>query len=225
MLISYKLSHLPEVKAAIAAAGACSTIEQLSAAIHAFNACELVTRTRALPGHAGSRCHATNPVMVIGKSPAATETETGVHFSGPAGQVLRAAFDGAGLDLEACWISLASPWRPRKDNTPNASQLAYSRPFLFKEIELVQPSVILCLGEKATEALTQVAGPISDRAGTEATVSVRGRDVPMTMLFNHAFVMRSPHDRMPVFRQHLAEAGVRHPDAFAGITIDRALAA
>lgn len=224
-MIKYALSHLPEVKAAISAAGRCTTIEQLSEAVLAFDAAPLAAGTRALPGRAGSRCVSTSPVMVLGKAPAATETETGDHFTGPAGQVLRDAFDGAGMDLEACWISSASMWRPRKDNTPNASQLAFSRPFLFKEIELVQPAVILCLGEKALEALTQKAERFGDKAGTTTTVRVREREVPVVVLMNNAYVMYGLAERMPVFRQHLAEAALAHPQAFSAITHQDAIAA
>lgn len=222
---NYHLSHLDEVNAAIRSAGRSRTIEELTAAIHAFESAPLAATTRALPGRPGSRCTSANPIMVLGKAPAATETETGDHFTGPAGQVLRNAFDGAGFDLEACWIASASPWRPRKNNTPNASQLAYSRPFLYKEIELVQPSVILCLGEKALEALTQVAEPLGDKCGTATTFTLRDREIPVRILMNNAYVMYGVHERMPVFRRHLAEAAEAHPEAFAAITHADAIAA
>lgn len=221
----FHLSHLPEVKAAIAAAGACRSVEELNAAIHAFEASALAASTRALPGRAGVRMPGGRPVMVLGKAPAATETETGEHFTGPAGQVLRDAFYGAGYDLEACWISSASMWRPRKDNTPNASQLAFSRPFLFKEIQLVEPEVVLCLGEKALEALTQIAAPLGDKVGTATTIVVAGRTVPVRILHNNGYLAYGVKERVPGFQRHLAEAAAEHPEAFARIETQSVLAA
>lgn len=215
--MKYSLKHLPEVKAAITAAEKCKTIGELTDAVKTFDGAELAINTRAVPGRAGQNCTGENPVMVLGKAPAATETLVGQHFAGPAGQVLRDAFDGAGMDLEACWLSSASPWRARKDNTPNASQLAFSRPFLFKEIELVQPSVILCLGEKALEALTQVKEPFGDKAGSEITFTIGEREIPVVIMHNNAFVMYGLAERMPVFQKHLKDTAARYPEAFAGI--------
>lgn len=220
----YHLSHLPEVQAAIAAAAACDTIDQLQEAIRAFDAAE-VCRTPAMPGGPGARCATPNPVMMLGKAPAGTETETRVPFSGPAGIVLREEMAAAGLDIEACWITCATPWRARKDNTPNATQIAISRPFLFREIELVRPSMIVALGDKATEALFQDHVYSTGITGTEMTLELDGMNVPVLVSMNHAYVMYARPTRAPVFREHLCLAADRHPDAFAPLRIQTALAA
>jgi len=214
--MKYHLSHLPEVQAAIDAAEACSTIEQLTTAIHAFDAHE-VCRTPAMPGRPGSRFAGANPVMILGKSPAATESGTGVPFSGPAGQVLREEMATAGYDLEACWITGATPWRARKDNTPNATQLAISRPFLMREIKLVRPDVIVALGQKAHEALFQVAENLGDKPGTALTLAIDGDAFAVRPMWCHAAVMYRRPELSGVFRQHFHDAAAAHPDAFAGI--------
>lgn len=212
--MNFHLSHLPEVQAAIAAANSCTTIEDLQQAILDFDACDLARNTPAMPGRRGSRCTAENPVMILGKAPAGTESETRVPFSGPAGKVLRQALDQAGYDLEACWITCASYWKARKDNTPNATQLAFSRPFLFKEIELVKPSVIIALGQKAHEGLFQVSENIGDKVGTEMIFSSDGKDIPVRIFWCHAYVMYGLHERMPIFQNHIHEAANDHPAAF-----------
>lgn len=222
--MKYHLDHLPEVQAAIGAASACTTIVELRDAIKAFDAAE-VCRTPAMPGGPGVRCTSPEPVMILGKAPAGTETETRVPFSGPAGIVLREEMAIAGLDIEACWITCATPWRARKDNTPNATQIAISRPFLYREIELVRPSVIVALGDKATEALFQDHAYSVEITGTEMTLDLDGLKVPVLISMNHAFVMYARPTRAPVFRRHLEETAARHPRAFAPVRVAMAEAA
>lgn len=222
--MKYHLDHLPEVKAAIAAAADCATIDELQAAIRAFDANPLCL-TPAMPGGPGERCASPNPVMILGKAPAGTETETRVPFSGPAGRVLREQMALAGFDIEACWITCATPWRARKDNTPNATQIALSRPFLYREIEIVAPSVIIALGDKATEALFQSHAYSVEAAGTEMTLEIGETKTPVVVMLNHAYVMYNPPERAHVFRRHLAEAARRHPDAFDRIACNHGMAA
>lgn len=216
--MNYHLSHLPEVQAAIAAAAKCNTIEELTAAIHAFDAHE-ICRTPAMPGRAGTRFASRNPVMILGKSPAGTEVETRVPFSGPMGRILREEMEIAGYDLEACWITGATPWRARKDNTPNATQLAISRPFLMREIQLVQPSVIIALGQKAHEGLYQVSEPLGDKPGTAMTLNIDEQNYSVRPVWCHAHVGYGRAERAPTFRQHFHDAAKAHPEAFCDITI------
>lgn len=203
--MKFHLSHLPEVQAAIAAAAACGTLDELADAIHSFDAHPVCT-SPAMPGRAGARMTDARPVMILGKSPAGTETETRVPFSGPAGKVLRSEMEAAGFDLETCWITCATPWKARKDNTPNATQLAVSRPFLFREIELVNPSVIVALGQKAHEALFQVSENLGDKPGRTFELEVAGTSYPVAVTTCHAAVMYCPQDLSVPFRRHLGAA-------------------
>lgn len=212
----YHLSHLPEVKAAIVAAAACGSTGELQDAIRSFDAHPVCAST-AMPGRAGANCTSDHPAMILGKAPAGTETETRVPFSGPMGRVLREEMAIAGLDLESCWITCATSWKARKDNTPNASQLAMSRPFLFREIELVKPAVIICLGQKADEALTQKAENIGDRIGSTWTLDLPGHSCEVRLLPCHAWVGYGRAERAPAFRDQLRLAAEAHPEAF-GLT-------
>ena len=203
--MKFHLSHLPEVQAAITAAAACGTLDELADAIRSFDA-HPVCASPAMPGRAGARMIDTRPVMMLGKSPAGTETETRVPFSGPAGKVLRSEMEAAALDLETCWITCATPWKARKDNTPNATQLAISRPFLFREIELVNPRVIVALGQKAHEALFQVSENLGDKPGRTLDLELDGSVYPVAVTTCHAAVMYCPQDLSEPFRRHLKAA-------------------
>lgn len=212
--MGFHLDHLPEVAAAVEAASRCRTIDDLRDAILAFDAHPLAANQPAVPGSPGKRCPKTGPVMLLGKSPASEETARGIMYQGQASHTLREGVELAGLDMEAMWWTAATWWRPRKDNTPNATQLAFSRPFLHKEIALVRPSLIIALGAKAMEGLFPGAGPIGETAGTETTFETDGFTVPVRASMNHAYVMRDPKYRMPDFVANLKDAALAHPDAF-----------
>jgi DNA polymerase len=202
--MQFHLSHLPAVQAAIAAADACDTLAELTAAVEAFKEHELCA-SRALPSRPGARCPEEAPVMLLGKSPAWTEHDTGVPFCGPAGQVLRSEMQTQGHDVEECWIGCASPWKAKKNN-PNATLLAIARPFLMREIEIVRPRIIMALGQKADEALTQKSQKVTERVGLAWTLRTpRGIEVPVIVNFCHAAVMYDPR-LAPEFRSVITTA-------------------
>ena len=209
--MTYHLSHLPAVQAAIAAAAACNTLDDLAEAITSFKEHDLCSSS-PMPSRAGESCPKESPVMLLGKSPAWTEHETKVPFSGPAGQVLREEMKAIGRDVEDCWISCASPWKAKKNN-PNATLLAIARPFLFREIELVQPRVIIALGQKADEALTQKAEKVTDKVGKAWTfIAPNGFEVPVYTNWCHAAVMYDPR-LAPEFKNVLTTAFNGEQDA------------
>ena len=202
--MQFHLSHLPAVQAAIAIAASCDTLEDLGSAIESFKEHDLCS-PRALPSRAGTACPRQDPVMLLGKSPAWTENETRIPFCGPAGQVLRSEMQAQGRDVEECWISCASPWKAKKNN-PNATLLAIARPFLMREIELVRPRIIMALGQKADEALTQKSEKVTGRVGTTFVLETpNGHRVPVIVNWCHAAVMYDPR-LAPQFRSVITEA-------------------
>ena len=202
--MEYHLSHLPAVQAAIADAEACDTMDDIAQALIAFKEHDLCA-SEPMPARPGTQCPSQSPVMLLGKSPAWTESETRIPFSGPAGQVLRSEMSEQGRDVEECWISCASPWKTKKNN-PNATLLAIARPFLMREIEIVQPRVIIALGQKADEALTQKSEKIGEKIGKMWTLTTpRGHQVPVYPNWCHAAVMYDPR-LAPEFRSVLDAA-------------------
>jgi len=203
--MTYHLSTQPSVQAAINKSSTCNTIEALQAAITEFKEHPLCAPD-AMPGRAGAKYDQTMRIMILGKAPAGTEHETRIPFSGPMGQVLREETQIAGHDIETCWITCASYWKA-KNNTPNATLLAIARPFLFREIELVRPSVIICLGQKADEALIQKSESITPKAGNVWDFTTpNGITTKVFTTFCHAHIGYGRAERAPEFREHLKKA-------------------
>src|SRR5690349_7433272 len=99
-------------------------------------------------------------LMLVGEQPGDQEDLEGKPFVGPAGKLLNAALEEAGIDRQKAYVTNAVKhfnWEPRGKRRihqkPNSAQIAACRPWLNAEIERVKPEVIVCLGATAAQAL------------------------------------------------------------------------
>jgi DNA polymerase len=128
-------------------------------------------------------------LMLVGEQPGDEEDKAGLPFVGPAGRVLDEALEAAGIDRLDVYITnvvkhfkhLIKGWR-RWHKKPNKRDIDACRAWIEKEIEVVQPQVLVCLGATAAQALL---GP-----SVRVTVD-HGCDLP-TPLAAHALVTIHP---------------------------------
>jgi uracil-DNA glycosylase family protein len=99
-------------------------------------------------------------VMLIGEAPGDQEDQQGHPFVGPAGQLLKKSIAEAGLDPKDIYTTNAVKhfkWEPRGSRRlhkrPNFREIQACYPWLEKEIELVEPEIIVCLGSTAGQAI------------------------------------------------------------------------
>jgi len=102
----------------------------------------------------------TAAIMFVGEQPGDQEDLTGKPFVGPAGRLLDEVLDTAGIDRSTAYLTNAVKhfkWEPRGKRRlhakPTAREVAACRPWLEKEIAIVQPSLIVCLGATAAQSL------------------------------------------------------------------------
>jgi DNA polymerase len=100
------------------------------------------TRTQTVPG-AGA---ASADVMCIGEAPGAREDQLGLPFVGPAGRFLDELLSAAGLSRESVYIANIVKCRPPENRDPQPDEIAACRGYLDRQIELVDPKVIVTLG-------------------------------------------------------------------------------
>ena len=100
------------------------------------------------------------PLLLVGEQPGDREDRAGRPFVGPAGGLLDRALGQAGIDRAEAYVTNVVKhfkWRPagkrRIHQKPNAAEVAACRPWLDRELELVQPSVVVLLGATAAQAL------------------------------------------------------------------------
>lgn len=191
-----QLDALPCVIDAKERANAATTLEELRLAITAYGSHPIAQAGDAITGRYGNSAPHVRPLMVLGKSPGATEVKTGRSYQGPAAQVLMSAMREAGFGIEDTYHTYATYWRPPSGNDPKATQIAFSRPFVLREIELVRPRAIVVLGAKAMDCLTGEHPDLTNEAG----VVFKHDGIKCHLLRNHGYVMRFPSARAPFVR-------------------------
>lgn len=133
------------------------TLDSLREAAKACTACPLHLRgTQTVFGDGPADA----PMMLVGEQPGDAEDQAGLPFVGPAGKLLDRALAAAGIDRARTYVTNAVKhfkWTPRGKrrihSKPSMSEIRACSPWLEKEIELVKPQVLVCLGSTAAQAL------------------------------------------------------------------------
>ena len=173
--------------------------DALTARIHACQACNLCKgRQQAVPGMG-------NPTarwMIVGEAPGEQEDKQGLPFVGPAGQLLDAMLAAMGLNRDDdVYIANVIKCRPPRNRNPEPEEIAHCLPYLQRQIELVQPDMLLALGRFAAQALLQGTVPDVDKQplgrlrGQVYTVNRR----PLVVSYHPAYLLRNPVEKGKVW--------------------------
>jgi DNA polymerase len=111
-------------------------------------------------------------LVLVGEQPGDKEDLEGAPFVGPAGRVLDAALEAAGIDRRLAYVTNVVKhfkWEPRGKvrlhKTPNAAEIHACRPWLEAELRTLRPSVLVCLGATAAKALLGASFKVSEERG------------------------------------------------------------
>src|ERR1051326_91668 len=135
-------------------------------------------------------------LMFVGEAPGADEDKQGEPFVGRAGQLLTKIIEAIDLKREDVYIANVIKCRPPGNRNPEPDEVAVCQPFLFQQIDIIQPRVIVALGTHAAHALLQTDTPISRLRGKVLEFRGGSRLVPT---FHPAFLLRSPERKRDVW--------------------------
>jgi len=127
-------------------------------------------------------------LMFVGEAPGRDEDIQGYPFVGRAGQLLTRIIEAIDLKREQVYIANVIKCRPPENRNPEPDEVASCEPFLFRQIDVVRPKVIVALGTFAVRTLLKTDAPISRLRGT--VYDYRGAKLVPT--FHPAFLLRSP---------------------------------
>jgi uracil-DNA glycosylase len=127
-------------------------------------------------------------LMFVGEAPGADEDLEGVPFVGRSGQLLTKIIEAIGLARDDVYIANVIKCRPPQNRPPEPDEIASCEPFLFRQIDAVQPKVIVALGSFAAKTLLKTEQPISRLRGT--VYDFRG--VKLVPTFHPSYLLRSP---------------------------------
>jgi uracil-DNA glycosylase len=178
----------PAERANQAAAGA-NTLEELRAAIAAFDGCALRDTASHLVFAEGDPAA---DLLVIGDPPSADEDRSGTPFAGQAGAFLDRMLASIGLSRPELLLTPLIPWRPPGDRPPSAAELTICLPFLRRLIALTSPRRLLLFGPLPPRALLPQTA--SRRRARGAWIDTAD-GIPALPTFSPVELMRSPKDR------------------------------
>jgi DNA polymerase len=187
--------------AARAAARKAQSIDELCAAIDAFDGCGLkatASRSCIYRGAAQAR------LMIVGEAPGRDEDLAGKPFVGRAGQLLDKMLAAIGLGEDGVHITNIVYWRPPGNRTPTPHEAQVCRPFLERQIEFVRPDIVLPLGGPAAKHLLDVADGIMRIRGKWRDIAVgqhRARALPS---LHPAYLLRTPAAKRLAWQDLLA---------------------
>ncbi|QYO64510.1 uracil-DNA glycosylase [Leptolyngbya sp. 7M] len=155
-------------------------------------------------------------LMFVGEAPGADEDRQGVPFVGRAGQLLNKMIAAMGLSREQVYIANVLKTRPPDNATPTSEEIRLCAPYLYEQIRIVSPQVVVTLGLPATRALLGTMESMSRLRGRWATFTPPGPEstpVKVMPTYHPAFLLRSytPENRRLVWsdlQQVMAELGL-----------------
>ncbi|OYY93825.1 MAG: hypothetical protein B7Y41_09650 [Hydrogenophilales bacterium 28-61-23] len=169
----------------------------LNAAIKSCTRCALAkTRTQAVPGVGDIHAE----WLFVGEAPGANEDRQGEPFVGDAGKLLDAMMAAIGLARgNNVYIANVLKSRPPGNRDPLPEEVATCLPYLERQIELIQPKLIVALGRFAAQNLLATDTPIGKLRGQMH----RYRGVPLVVTYHPAYLLRNPLDKAKVWEDLL----------------------
>jgi uracil-DNA glycosylase family 4 len=173
----------------------------LSRAVSSCRACELhATRTRTVFG-VGNR---EADLMIIGEAPGADEDRQGEPFVGRAGQLLNLMLQAIGLKREQVYIANILKCRPPGNRDPRPGEALRCKPYLMRQIALIQPQVLLSVGRISAQNLLETDTPIGRLRGRWREF---GPDrTPLMVTYHPAYLLRSPEQKSKTWKDLLQVA-------------------
>jgi len=178
----------PEIATAVPPAGREQALRLIREEIGDCTRCALHTgRNKLVFGDGDPQAR----LMFVGEGPGADEDAQGIPFVGRAGQLLNNMITAMGLKREEVYIANVVKCRPPGNRTPEPEEAHTCSPFLFRQIDVVRPDVLVALGATAA---TYLLGQRQPLAGLRGRVhSVRGCRLIVT--YHPAYLLRDPRQK------------------------------
>jgi uracil-DNA glycosylase family 4 len=186
--VSNDAKDVVAVAATPATTSAAADLQALAGEVASCVKCPLhSTRTQTVFG-VGS---ASAEWMFIGEAPGVQEDLQGEPFVGRAGQLLNAMLAAIGLAREQVYIANVLKCRPPNNRDPQPHEVDCCEPYLLRQIELINPSIILALGRHAAHSLLKSDLPLAKLRGRRLTYHA----IPLVVTYHPAYLLRNPVDK------------------------------
>ena len=197
----------PQVAAAVPAGERAAALELIRDEIGDCTRCALHAGRHSIVFADGSP---TARLMFVGEGPGADEDAQGLPFVGRAGQLLNNMIAAMGLKREEVYIANVVKCRPPGNRTPEPDEANTCSPFLFRQIDVVRPQVLVALGATAATYLLGARQPL---AGLRGRVHAY-RGMSLIVTYHPAFLLRDPRQKKEAWADlqiAMKELGLKAP--------------
>ena len=179
------------------AARVAPTLDALRAIVESFDGCALkATATQLVFGDGNPQAR----VMFVGEAPGREEDLEGRPFVGRSGKLLDLMMAAIGLNRENAYIANVIPWRPPGNRDPSPQETLICLPFIKRQIELVNPDVLVCLGKPSSQAVLNLTDGIMKTRGRWRDYDTGTRVIKAMATFHPAYLLRSPSYKRHVWQ-------------------------
>lgn len=178
------------------------TLDELREILSGFDGCNLKLTAKQLVFADG------NPqadLMLVGEAPGRDEDLAGLPFVGRSGKLLDRILAAIGIERETgAYIANVVPWRPPGNRTPTPLETEICRPFIERQIELVNPKVLVTLGGPSAKTLLHASeGVLRLRGNWKVHRTASGVDIPAMPTLHPAYLLRNPAHKKLAWRDFL----------------------
>ena len=131
-------------------------------------------------------------LMFVGEAPGASEDEQGVPFVGQAGKLLETLLGEIGMARKEVWICNVLKCRPPANRDPQPVEIENCKGYLYRQVELIQPTVICTLGNFSTKLLREDPTGITRLHGQPEVLTLGRRVVRLYPIFHPAAALYTP---------------------------------
>ncbi|MDX8531220.1 uracil-DNA glycosylase family protein [Mesorhizobium sp. VK25A] len=178
-----------------------TTLDELRQHMAGFDGCNLKFTAKNLVFADG------NPnadLMLVGEAPGRDEDLEGLPFVGRSGRLLDRMLAAIGLDRNSAYIANVIPWRPPGNRTPTPHETEICRPFIERQIELVNPKVLVNLGGPSAKTLLNTTeGILRLRGNWRVHTTASGVAIPAMPTLHPAYLLRTPAHKKLAWRDFL----------------------
>ena len=166
-----------------------ATLDALRAEIEAYTSCGLKATAKSLCFYRGAP---QARLMIIGEAPGRDEDLQGRPFVGRAGQLLDRMLAAIGIDETKAHITNTVYWRPPGNRTPTPEETLSCAHFVSRQMELVEPELVLLLGGVATKSVLGLTEGITKLRGQWRTLTVGAKSVKVLASWHPSYLLRTP---------------------------------
>ncbi|MFA5251464.1 MAG: uracil-DNA glycosylase, partial [Phycisphaerae bacterium] len=180
----------PQQQDSAASANAAAELEKIADEVRQCRKCDLGSlRTNAVPGEGNPKAR----ILFVGEGPGADEDAQGRPFVGRAGQLLNKIITACGLKRSDVFIANIVKCRPPENREPLADEIINCFPYLQRQIETINPEVIVALGAPATRTLLNTNKPIGQLRGQfhEYYAGLGGTPIKLMPTYHPAYLLRN----------------------------------